>query len=141
MYTDLECISLEVLYTLLKRLQLAFGIREVVHKKAYTIFQLKFYMAGLQSFDQLTQQLDSQGVADYVCFDSTGLPAVTTKGYFDNDEERCRNAFSLVQQASCVLRGDEKLKRVTAIFDECKYVATVVTIANQNCGVVIRRSN
>eukprot|EP00744_Colponema_vietnamica_P028320 GILI01043001.1.p1 GENE.GILI01043001.1~~GILI01043001.1.p1 ORF type:complete len:109 (+),score=7.44 GILI01043001.1:36-329(+) len=96
---------------------------------------------SLQSIDQLTQQLESQGVVDYICFNSAGLPATAASGCFDGDEVKAQCAYSMVMQASGILRTDEKLHRVTATFEDCKYVATVMNIAGQGCGVVIRRSS
>lgn len=51
---------------------------------------------------------------------------------------RCKSAFLLVQQCLRVLRPDEKLKKITAEFDACRYTASVITIEGRTYGLVVR---
>lgn len=91
------------------------------------------------SITAICDQLESQGVTDYVCFPSTGLPAFRATGCFESSEEQCAAAFSLIHHGSSLLIGEEKLKRVTAVYESFTFVASVVFADEQNYGIVVRR--
>lgn len=87
---------------------------------------------------QLREQLMSAGHEDLVIFSPDGT-IVEREGVFKDDDARCNAAHAALQSTSMVLKGGEKLKRITVTFDDAIFVGTVATIASKPFGVFIRR--
>ena len=114
-----------------------------------------------EGVSNLVTALTRAGHANFVLFDASGhtehaagifdpFCEEEVDGYADDtnaastsyDRERadlrCKSAFLLVQQCLRVLKPGEKLKKITAKFDACQYIASVVNIEGRTYGLVVR---
>ncbi len=94
-------------------------------------------MAPIASVAALKQQLAKLGHADFVIIGPDGTVADAAGSFVDN-VAKCRAAYSVVQQASSIMRPGEKLKRVTVTFTEYTFVASVCSIQGRSFGVVVQ---
>ncbi|ESL06000.1 hypothetical protein TRSC58_06333 [Trypanosoma rangeli SC58] len=83
-------------------------------------------------------QFLNRGVNHFVIFSSLGQ-VMTSSGDFE-DEEKQQLAYTIVQQASTLLRSEETVKRLSMTFDDVVYIATTIAGQGGNFGVVVKRN-
>ncbi|KEG15457.1 hypothetical protein DQ04_00071250 [Trypanosoma grayi] len=82
-------------------------------------------------------QLLNQGANHFVIFSSLGQ-VLESSGDFQ-DQEKQLLAYTIVQQASALLKSGETLKRISMTFDDVVYIATTITTHGENLGIFVKR--
>jgi hypothetical protein len=89
------------------------------------------------SVQVMAEMLESTGHADFAIVGPTG-EVCGQCGLFE-DPHRAAAASAVLQACVPLLKPSEKLRKVTIVFEESTFVATIATIGGKPHGIIIKK--